>query len=201
MNFKSNDISLRKVGPEESPLIFRFLTIAARMDESGEPIQKALDGQELSIYWKRWGREGDLPDCCAWARRFSRQEPGHRFVAEDILEIAIGTISTFRGQGIGTAVLTSLLDECRNKCKGISVSVRKHSPAVRLYSRFGFLRVENSEHRNRGGENQPRCCCASSKLIRGRHFESTGVLKIGTLQVCTDNSCRSDFTSTTELDY
>jgi GNAT superfamily N-acetyltransferase len=162
MNFNLNDISLRKVGAEESPLIFSFLTIAARMDESGEPIQKALDGQELSIYWKRWGREGDvgvvaievasgLPVCCAWARRFSRQEPGHGFVAEDILEIAIGTISTFRGQGIGTAVLKSLLDECRNKCNGISLSVRKNSPAVRLYSRFGFLRVDNSEHRNRVG--------------------------------------------------
>jgi GNAT superfamily N-acetyltransferase len=162
MNFNSNDISLRKVGLEESPLIFSFLTIAARMDESGEPIQKALEGQELSIYWKSWGREGDvgvvaievasgLPVCCAWARRFSRQLPGHGFVAEDILELAIGTVPAFRDQGIGTAVLASLLDECQSKCKGISLSVRKDSPAVRLYSRFGFLRVENSEHQNRVG--------------------------------------------------
>jgi hypothetical protein len=49
------------------------------------------------------------------------------------------------------------------------------------------------------GGNQPRCCCASSKLISGRHFESTGLLKIGELQVWSDNSCGANVASTTEL--
>ena len=156
------DVRIRTVLPSESTLIFSFLTLAARMPESGEPIQKALADHELTRYWRNWGREGDLgvvaesetvgyPIACAWVRLFSREEAGADFVGEDIPELAIGTIPTARGLGVGTRVLQALLSLCRTRYSGVSLSVRLDNPAVRLYERFGFRRTSQRPIINRVG--------------------------------------------------
>ena len=45
------EVSLRRVQPTESELIYSFLTISARMEESGETIQQALTAPALVKYW------------------------------------------------------------------------------------------------------------------------------------------------------
>jgi len=140
-------VTLRSVEPHESPLVFSFLTLAARMAESDEPIQKALVDQQLTKYWQAWGRPGDLgivairerdglPVSCAWVRQLP---PGDDYFLEDgVLELAFGTVPSERGQGVGTRALASLIEACRPRAKGISLSVRADNPAVRLYRRLGF---------------------------------------------------------------
>ncbi len=156
------DVSIRTVLPGESTLIFSFLTLAARMQESGEPIQKALCGRELTRYWRGWGRPGDLgivaesvsvgyPISCAWVRLFSPEEAGADFVGEDIPELAIGTIPTARGLGVGTRILKALLGLCETRYGGVSLSVRLDNPAIRLYERLGFRRTAGSAVINRVG--------------------------------------------------
>lgn len=82
------DVTLRPVEPCESALIFSFLTIAARMEESAEPIQKALVDEQLTKYWQSWGRISDvgvvaireldsLPVCCAWLRQLPSDDTGY----------------------------------------------------------------------------------------------------------------------------
>ncbi len=156
------DVRIRTVLPSETTLIFSFLTLAARMKESGEPIQKALRDRELTRYWQDWGRPGDLgvvaesdsvgyPISCAWVRVFSREEAGADYVAEDISELAVGTISTARGLGAGTRVLQALLSLCETRYSGVSLSVRLDNPAVRLYERLGFRRTAGTPIVNRVG--------------------------------------------------
>jgi len=146
------DVRIRSVLPNESTLIFSFLTLAARMRESGEPIQKALRDPELTRYWQNWGRQGDLglvaesdsvgyPVSCAWVRLFSREEAGADYVGENIPELAIGTIPAARGLGVGTRLLEALLDLCPSRYSGVSLSVRVDNPAIRLYERLGFRRT------------------------------------------------------------
>lgn len=146
----------------ESTLIFSFLTLAARMQESGEPIQKALGDLELTRYWQDWGRPGDLglvaesdsvgfPISCAWVRLFSREEAGADYVGEDIPELAIGTIPAARGLGVGTRILEALLNLCEKRYSGVSLSVRLDNPAVRLYERLGFRRTTEFPIVNRVG--------------------------------------------------
>jgi len=53
------EIVLRNVRPKEEALIFSFLTLASRMHEGNEPIQKALSDLALNRYWIDWGRPGD----------------------------------------------------------------------------------------------------------------------------------------------
>jgi GNAT superfamily N-acetyltransferase len=151
-------ISLRSVEPHESALVFSFLTLAARMAESNEPIQQALVDEQLTKYWQSWGRPGDLgvvaireldalPVCCAWVRQLPPSDDG--YLAEGVLELAFGTIPSERGQGIGTQTLTRLIEHCRTCAQGISLSVRADNPAVRLYQKLGFQTL--SEITNRVG--------------------------------------------------
>ncbi len=139
--------TLRVVEQDESELIFSFLTLAARMTESNEPIQKALTDEELTKYWQRWGRTADLgvvairdldgvPVSCAWVRQLPLGDAG--YVAEGVLELAFGTVASERGAGIGTRVLVRLIELCRPIAQGISLSVRAENPALRLYQRLGF---------------------------------------------------------------
>lgn len=155
-------IELRAVEPNESELVFSFLTIAARMEEAKEPIQKALVDPGLTAYWRRWGRPGDrglvaverasrLPVSCAWVRRHTAMDQAYGFVSEDVPELSTGTIDGFRGMGIGTRTLTELIHLCRHDTPGISLSVRETNPAVRLYDRLGFRLVPGSEKLNRVG--------------------------------------------------
>ena len=140
-------VRLRLVEPEETTLIFSFLTLAARMQESEEPIQKALTDKELTKYWQGWGRASDLgvvavreadavPISCAWVRQLPAADAG--YVADGVLELAFGTVASERGNGVGTRALLRLIELCRASARGISLSVRAENPAVRLYERVGF---------------------------------------------------------------
>lgn len=154
------DITLRSVGPEENVLVFSFLTLAARMAESEEPAQKALSDAQLTKYWRDWGRPGDLgvvasrqgdglPVSCAWVRAFPPDDSD--CLGEGILVLAVATIPTLRGTGIGTRVLVELIERCRKQpgCVGVSLSVRVDNPAVRLYQRLGFRAVHELTNRVR----------------------------------------------------
>jgi len=150
--------ALRPVAPDEEALVFSFLTIAARMAESDEPIQQALVDPALTKYWRGWGRADDLgvvveratdrvPVACAWVRRFARAEAGAAYVDEDTLELALGTIVGERGHGLGGAALAALIDGCRPRCAGLVLSVRANNPAVRLYERAGFTTIAEIPNR------------------------------------------------------
>jgi GNAT superfamily N-acetyltransferase len=132
------------------------------MQESGEPIQNILCDHELERYWQNSGRPGDLglvaesdsvgyPLSCAWVRLFSREEAGADYVGENIPELAIGTVPAAPGLGVGTRILQALLDLCRARYSGVSLSVRLDNPAVRLYERLGFRRTSANPIINRVG--------------------------------------------------
>lgn len=57
----------------------------------------------------------------------------------------------YRGNGIGTHLLSSVLDAAKAIYPAISLSVRKTNPALRLYQRLGFKFVEGSDTINRTG--------------------------------------------------
>jgi GNAT superfamily N-acetyltransferase len=152
-----SETRLRLVESSECALIFSFLTIAARMADTNEPIQKALVDPELTKYWLGWGEADDLgvvatrladglPVSCAWVRRLGvpSQNTNH-----DFLELAFGTVEAERGRGVGTQTLLRLLELCAERAPGVTLSVRASNPALRLYRRLGFEVV--SELTNRVG--------------------------------------------------
>jgi ribosomal protein S18 acetylase RimI-like enzyme len=82
----------------------------------------------------------------AWYRLFSEAEPGFGFVDAETPEISIAVVPASRGRGIGTALLAALVELGRDEgFHALSLSVSPENPAVRLYERAGFVRVESRD--------------------------------------------------------
>lgn len=115
-------------------------------------IEEALADPHLASYIEGWGRTGDLavialdvanqPAGVAWLRRFSPDAPGYGFIDEETPELSIGVRAEYRGKGAGTALMAALLDAARTHgITAVSLSVDPANPSLRLYERFGFVRV------------------------------------------------------------
>jgi ribosomal protein S18 acetylase RimI-like enzyme len=57
--------------------------------------------------------------------------------------IDIAFLPHWRAQGLGGALLRDLLDEAARAGKGMSIYVEKANPAMRLYQRLGFSKIED----------------------------------------------------------
>jgi ribosomal protein S18 acetylase RimI-like enzyme len=57
---------------------------------------------------------------------------------DDIRIMDVSLLPAFRGQGIGTALLTEVLNQAGQSGKSASIHVETFNPASRLYERLGF---------------------------------------------------------------
>ena len=106
-------------------------------------------------YVENWGRPGDaavialddgFPVCAAWYRLFKVGAPGYGFVDEQTPELSIAVVPSRRGHGFGGELMDALLARARRDGYGaISLSVAKDSPAVQLYERYGFVKVDERD--------------------------------------------------------
>lgn len=60
---------------------------------------------------------------------------------QEIRIVDITLLPPFRGQGIGSSLLGSLIEESIASNKPLSIHVEKNNPAMRLYRRLGFLPI------------------------------------------------------------
>jgi ribosomal protein S18 acetylase RimI-like enzyme len=143
---------IRRAGPQDVPFLRDMLRHAyywraASVPESGEP--------PVQRYVERWGRPGDtaliaIQDYqrvgAAWYRLFRADDPGYGFVDEETPELSIAIVPSRRGTGLGSELLTALLERARaDGYESISLSVEKDNPAVVLYERHGFRRVREDD--------------------------------------------------------
>jgi ribosomal protein S18 acetylase RimI-like enzyme len=61
---------------------------------------------------------------------------------EDLRIVDIAVRSDLRGQGIGGAILEQLLAAARSGGYGVSIHVERNNPALRLYERLGFRKID-----------------------------------------------------------
>jgi ribosomal protein S18 acetylase RimI-like enzyme len=112
-------------------------------------------GVHAMNYVENWGRSGDaavialdrgFPVGAAWYRLFKENRRGYGFVDEATPELSIAVVPSRRGHGIGGDLMTALLDRARSEgYESISLSVAKDSPAVGLYERYGFAKVDERD--------------------------------------------------------
>jgi len=64
---------------------------------------------------------------------------------KEILIVDIALLPEHRGAGIGTKFLRELQDEARSAAKPLTIHVERYNPALRLYERLGFKKVEEQQ--------------------------------------------------------
>lgn len=136
--------------------LWAMLYEAAFWRDSGDDERPSLDDMRadpvLARYVEGWGRDGDTALVAldrnneaigaAWYRRFAPGDAGYGFVAPDVPELSIGVYPEFRGGGLGSLLLGSLIVRARAAgVPALSLSVAAENPARRLYLRLGFVGV------------------------------------------------------------
>lgn len=148
------DYSIRQLRQNEYALLNDFLYNAIFVPSGIEPPAKSIiETPELQVYVKDFGKQKDDFALVAeadgktvgavWVRIMN--DYGH--IDDNTPSLAISIYKEYRGLGIGTRLMRSMLYELRLKgYERVSLSVQKQNYAVRMYKKIGFKIVdENNE--------------------------------------------------------
>lgn len=148
------DYTIREIRKSEYLLLADFLYEAVFLPEGMDPPPKSIVASpELQVYIERFGELKD--DQClvaevngsvigaVWVRIMN--DYGH--VDRKTPSLAISIYEEYRGSGIGTAMMTSMIARLKKSgYEKVSLSVQKSNYAARMYEKLGFEIVsENSE--------------------------------------------------------
>ncbi|HLO84562.1 MAG TPA: GNAT family N-acetyltransferase [Nostocaceae cyanobacterium] len=151
---------IRPITLTDENFLWQMLYEAAHLSAENKTIQDAMNHPELRKYVENWGQKSDLgfvaalaknyqPVGAAWLRLFTGNNQGYGYINDQIPELAIAVLPEYRNQGIGTQLLTHLINAAKTNYPAISLSSRSSNPALNLYQRFGWQVIEGSEKINR----------------------------------------------------
>ncbi|MCR5801651.1 MAG: GNAT family N-acetyltransferase [Lachnospiraceae bacterium] len=147
-------MELREIRENEIELLKDFLYEAIFIPEGVEPpVRDIIEQPELKLYYEDFGK--GAADYCivadddgkvigaVWTRIMN--DYGH--VDDDTPSFAISLYKEYRGRGIGTRLMESMLALLKEKgYTRASLAVQKANYAVRMYEKVGFKTVgENDE--------------------------------------------------------
>ena len=144
---------IREIRHSEIPLLkdFTYEAIFQR-DESNLVPRDVLDQPEIKVFYDNFGKPDDL--CfvaevdrkivgAVWTRILSGPVKGFGNIDNETPEFAISLYKAYRGKGIGTALMKSMLDLLKQRgCKQASLAVQKDNYAVKMYQAAGFSIVK-----------------------------------------------------------
>jgi len=140
----------RPVSSFDEPFLWEMLYYAAHVDEEpGGSVETAKHNPFLIKYVAHWGQPGDLGFVAeeaethqrfgaAWLRVFVGAEKNCDEIGDGTPELATAVIPICTGQGLGSQLLSRLLDAAASVYPAVYLSVRATNPAKRLYERLGF---------------------------------------------------------------
>ena len=147
---------VRAARAEDEPFLWRMLATTANLPPAEPPtVEHVQSDPGIAPYLADWGRPGDAgvvaeadgePVGAAWFRCFANDHPGYGFVDAATPEISIGVEASWRGRGVGRALLGALVATARaDGHRALSLSVdRRNTPALALYRSIGFAEVGGS---------------------------------------------------------
>ncbi|MBR6695735.1 MAG: GNAT family N-acetyltransferase [Oscillospiraceae bacterium] len=147
------DYNIRKIEEKEYILLEDFIYEAIFIPEGVSPPPKSIINQpDLQVYIKDFGKEKD--DIClvaetddkvvgaVWVRDMN--DYGH--IEDGVPSFAISLYKPYRNYGIGTALMTTMISELRQRgYKKASLAVQKENYAVKMYRKVGFEVIRETE--------------------------------------------------------
>lgn len=111
--------------------------------------REILREPQIARYAEGFGRAGDIGFKAidenleivgaAWLRTWTEDNCGYGFIDAKTPELSIAVLSRCRGMGIGTALMSQLIEAVSQRAAAISLSVSATNRAMRLYQRCGFV--------------------------------------------------------------
>lgn len=149
---KDMDYTIRKMKDTEYYLLNHFLYEAIFIPEGVEaPPKSIINKPELQVYVLDFGKKNDI--CfvaevadivvgAVWARVMN--DYGH--IEDGIPSLAISIYKEYRGYGIGTKLMKTMLGELKQRgYERTSLAVQKVNYAVKMYKSVGFEIVNENE--------------------------------------------------------
>jgi ribosomal protein S18 acetylase RimI-like enzyme len=148
------DYVIRPLVEADQQILWDMLYQALQTSE-GAPSRDVLKQPEYARYVEGWGRPGDTGFVVSdkgtkevlgavWYRVPSAGEKKSASQTESIPELAFAVKPGQRKRGLGAALLTQLV-KANPHHSAISLRASAHNPAVRLYERFGFEIVSDTD--------------------------------------------------------
>jgi ribosomal protein S18 acetylase RimI-like enzyme len=151
--------SIRSILQDDILFLWDMLYYAAHMSEDGlTTSDSAKHDPQLTMYVQEWGRHGDFGFIAydsqnlrrlgaAWLRLLTNDTSNYGYYDDETPELAIAVLPEFVGQGIGSALLSSLIDKAKSEVPGIVLTVRSNNQAKHLYERKGFIVIDEIVNR------------------------------------------------------
>jgi len=147
-------LTIRPLRKSEIVLLDEFLYDAIFIPPDCEkPPPDIIYHPEIYVYIKDFGKKDDLclvaenngeVSGAVWTRYFSEAERGFGFVNSETPELSMSVKEQYRGQGIGTRLLESMIKMLhKTGARQVSLSVDKINYAYRLYKKYGFEDYES----------------------------------------------------------
>lgn len=148
---------IRPADIENYPFLRQMLYEAIFIPEGeAKPPLTILDAPELNKYLSGWKKIDDVGFIAeiegeavgaGWTRLFENTDAGgYGFVDNETPELCLAIREKYRGIGVGTALMQTLLQELKALgYKKISLSVDKANRAVNLYKRLEFKVLKEQE--------------------------------------------------------
>ncbi len=98
----------------------------------------------LQFQAQRSGYQASFPAAQNWIITRGERPVGRMIVQDgdgEILLIDIALLPEYRGQGMGTALITGLMAQAAGQHKTLRLHVETFNPALKLYERLGFVKT------------------------------------------------------------
>ncbi|MGC4813174.1 N-acetyltransferase family protein [Micromonospora sp. DT228] len=152
------NVDVRAATPTDLAFLVDMLVEAINwLPERDWSRERILADPALAHYVTGWMRPDDVgvvavepagqPVGAAWCRHLTAADPGYGYVSDDVPELTIGVVESWRGRGVGRMLLRAVLDAAGARgIRRVSLSVERANIAARLYAAEGFRTVESFEN-------------------------------------------------------
>ncbi|MET8041313.1 GNAT family N-acetyltransferase [Micromonospora sp. NPDC005215] len=151
-------VDIRAATATDHPFLVDMLMEAVNwLPERNWSRERILADRALAHYVTGWMRPDDIgvvavepvgqPVGAAWLRHLSAADPGYGYVSDEVPELTIGVVESWRSRGVGRMLLRAVLDAARARgIHRVSLSVERANFAAGFYAAEGFRTVESFEN-------------------------------------------------------
>ena len=146
------NVTVRPIVQPEYPLLEKFLYHAIFLPPGTDsPPREIIFKPEIFIYIKDFGGKDDCGVIAELDGQFvgaawTRIIPSYGHIDDETPELAISVLPEYRGQGIGTMLMTRLFELLHERgYKRTSLAVQQKNAAVRFYQRLGYEIINKND--------------------------------------------------------